>query len=180
MNITKDLLEDMHQILFTFLQEALSEAALGHCTELSIHLLPNNQIRLADNGRGLPLSDDPVQNQELFSKILAGHPITSLDYARMEELDRPGFQVASSLCESLHVSVYRNAHVYRQAYIRGIAQHAIKCDPTDHASGMEVVLLPDREIFGEAKFSETRIRQWLEEHLTGLAGLTVTVERSCP
>lgn len=175
MKVTKNLFEDMHQILFAFLQEAIHEAKLGYCTEINIYLLPDNQIRVTDDGRGLPLSEHDEKNQEVFSKTLAGHPITSLDYERMEELNSPGLQVAGSLCERLKVVVYKNNKIYSQDYIRGIAQYEIEWKLLNHKSGMEILLLPDREIFGDMKFSKTRIRQWLDDNLEGLTSLNVNI-----
>lgn len=175
MKTIKNLFEDMHHILFAFLQESMNEAELGYCTEINIYFLPNNQIKLTDNGRGLPLSDNKQLNQEVFSNTLAGHPITSLDYERMEELSSHSLQVAGSLCELLSVFVYKNDNVYIQDYVRGIAQHELKCEKTNHESGMEILLTPDKEIFGETRFSKQRINQWLQEMLKKKDGLTVNI-----
>ncbi len=163
MKTPQTLWEDMHQIVFAFLRESLEEAREGHCTEIRLRLFPDNRIQVADNGRGLPLSDHSAQNQEIFSRTLAGSPVTPLDYERMEDLNSPSLQVAGSLCQTMDVTVYRNGNAYRQRYVRGIAQDALQCQASDHPSGMEVSLLPDPEIFGSLHFSPVRIAQWLEE-----------------
>lgn len=163
MKTKQNLVEDMHCILFAFLQESIEEAKEGHCTEINIELLPDNQIKVSDNGRGIPLSDNQGRNQEIFAKILAGHPITKLEYERMEPLPSHGLQVANSLCEKLAVVVYRNGTVYKQDFVRGIAQHEVTCEVTDHASGMEITLMPDKEIFGDTRFSKQFIESWIGE-----------------
>lgn len=122
MKTPQTLREDMHQIVFAFLRESLEEAREGHCTEIRLRLFPDNRIQVADNGRGLPLSDHSAQNQEIFSRTLAGSPVTPLDYERMEDLSNPSLQVAGSLCQTMDVTVYRNGNAYRQRYVRGIAQ----------------------------------------------------------
>ena len=175
MKITKNLVEDMHQILFAFLRESLNEAKVGYCTEINIYLQENNRIQISDNGRGIPLSNSPLKNQEILSKVLAGYPITRLDYERMEELNYPGLQIAGSLCEMLDVIVYRNNHVYSQSYVRGIAQHDVKCSSAEHKSGMEVTLHPDKEIFGEIVFSKERIEQWIDENTRTFKELKINI-----
>lgn len=173
MRITKNLFEDMHQVLFAFLQESIKEGKLGYCTEINIWLLQDNQIRVMDDGRGLPLSENNELNQEIFSRTLAGCPITSLDYERMEELREQGIQVAGSLCEMLSVTVYKNENAYTQHYVRGIAQHEIKREKINHKQGMEILLTPDKEIFGTTKFSKQRIELWLQEALKGVENVKV-------
>ena len=173
--ITKNMFEDMHSILFEFLKASIEEAKAGYCTKLYIELLEDNQIRILDNGRGLPLVNSNEENQKIVSNILAGHPITQLDYKRMEEFKELGLQVACSLCEMLKVLVYKEDMVYMQEFVRGIAQHDIHCEGTKNRTGMEIVLLPDREIFGEICFSEEKIKQWVAEVLKEVSGLEVII-----
>lgn len=175
MKITKNLAEDMHQIVFAFLQESMNEAKAGCCTEINIYLQENNRIQISDNGRGIPLSNNQAKNQEIISKILAGYPITKLDYERMEELNYPGLKVAGSLCEILDVIVYRNSEVYSQSFVRGIAQQDVKCATTEHEAGMEIMIQPDKEIFGEIVFSKERIEQWIDENAKEFKALKVNI-----
>jgi len=175
MKITKNLVEDMHQILFAFLQESLNEVKAGCCTEINIYLQENNRIRISDNGRGIPLSNNQLNNQAILSKVLAGYPITRLDYKRMEELNYPGLRVAGSLCETLDVIVYRNNHVYSQSYVRGIAQQDVQCGATEHKAGMEITIQPEKEIFGEIVFSKERIEQWINENTKEFKALKVNI-----
>lgn len=171
-----NIFEDMHQILFEFLNESVQEAKTGNCSEISITLLPNNQVRLIDNGRGIPLSNSAEQNQAKLDKILAGHPITSLEYGKMEDFHSIGLQTVNSLCEQLSVIIYRNDKVYKQDYVRGIAQHEINCDVNVEKTGMEIWLIPDMDIFGDIRFSKQRIENWIAEKTKDIENLTVNIE----
>lgn len=171
-----NIFEDMHQILFEFLNESVQEAKTGNCSEISITLLPNNQVRLIDNGRGIPLSNNAEQNQAKLDKILAGHPITSLEYGKMEDFHSVGLQTVNSLCEQLSVIIYRNDKVYKQDYVRGIAQHEINCDVNVEKTGMEIWLIPDMDIFGDIRFSKQRIENWIAEKTKDIENLTVNIE----
>lgn len=171
-----NIFEDMHQILFEFLNESVQEAKTGYCSEISITLLPNNQVRLIDNGRGIPLSDSAEQNQAKLDEILAGHPITSLEYGKMDDFYSVGLQTVNSLCEQLSVIIYRNDKVYKQDYVRGIAQHEINCNVNVEKTGMEICLIPDMDIFGDIKFSKQRIENWIAEKTKDIENLTVNIE----
>lgn len=90
MKTSENLLDDMHQIIFLFLEEAFCEAEAGFCTKIDICLLPDNQVQISDNGRGLPLLDNMDVNEEIFRKTLSGVPLTRLDYESMKEIKNQG------------------------------------------------------------------------------------------
>lgn len=171
-----NIFEDMHQIVFEFLNESIQEARTGNCSEISITLFPNNQVRLIDNGRGIPLSNSTEQNKAKLNDILAGHPITSLEYGEMEDFNSLGLKTANSLCKQLSVIIYRNDKVYKQDYVRGIAQHEIKCDVNVGKTGMEICLIPDEDIFDDIRFSKQRIENWIAEKTKDIHYLTVHIE----
>lgn len=161
------LFENMHQIVFEVLRASLEEAEAGYCTEINITLLKGGSIKISDNGRGIPLSQDTHAGQAVLDKILAGHPISNMEYATMGDFAHCGLQVVNSLCESLQVNVYRDGMCFQQDYVRGIAQHEVICKDLGHASGMEMILKPDTQLFGGAEFAEEIIRKWVEESIGG-------------
>lgn len=159
------LFDNMHQIVFEVLRTSLEEVEAGYCTEINIALLQDGRIKIADNGRGIPLSKDPHINKAVLDKILAGHPITNLEYARMGDFSHCSLQTINSLCESLQVNVYRNGMWFQQDYVRGIAQHDVICKELEHESGTEMILKPDRQILGETAFSVEYIRDWVKANI---------------
>lgn len=166
MKLDKETLSDnMHQIVFEVLRTSLEEVDAGHCTEINITLLKDGSIKISDNGRGIPLLQDVHVSQMVLDKILAGHPITNLEYAAMGDFSQCSLQVVNSLCESLQVNVYRNGMWFQQDYVRGIAQHEVVCKEFEHESGTEMILKPDRLIFGETVFSVEVIKSWVEENI---------------
>lgn len=159
------LYENMHQIVFEVLRTSLEEVELGYCSEISIMLLVDGGIRISDNGRGIPLSKDTHMSKAVLDKILAGHPISSLEYAQMGDFSQCSMQTVNSLCESLKINVYRNGMWFQQDYVRGIAQHDVICKELEHMCGTEIILKPDKQIFGDMGFSIQIIRSWVEENI---------------
>ena len=160
----ESLIDNMHQIVYEVLRTSFEEVNAGFCTEISITLLEDGRVKIADNGRGIPLSQNAKVNQQVLDKILSGHPISSLEYAQMGDFSQCGMQVVNSLCESLQINVYRDGYCYIQDYVRGIAQHDVTCCEMEHPSGTEIILKPDSLIFGDAKFSVDMIKEWVAEN----------------
>lgn len=169
------LFDNMHQLVFEVLRTSLEEVKAGYCTEINIVRQQDGSIKISDNGRGIPLSKDTHVNQAVLDKILAGHPISNLEYAAMGDFSQCGLQAVNSLCERLQVNVYRNGKWFQQEYVRGIAQHDVICKELEHASGTEMILKPDRLIFGETLFSTEVIREWLNENTNNYCGLIVNI-----
>ena len=172
------LFNNMHQIVFEVLRTTLEEVKAGYCTEIYITLFKDGRIKIADNGRGIPLSKNKHMDENVLNKILAGHPISNLEYEGMGDFSQCGMQTVNSLCESLQVNVYRNGTWFWQDYVRGIAQHEIMCREMEHASGTEIICKPDTAIFGELAFSADVINEWLEEHAHKYKLLEVKVEQT--
>ena len=61
-------------------------------------LLQDGRVRIRDNGRGLPLSEDIQADRMVLNKILAGKPVTNAEYSQMGDLVRAGMQTVNSLC----------------------------------------------------------------------------------
>lgn len=163
---TSTLFENMHEMVFEVLRTSLEEAEAGFCTEIRIAFLADGRIKIADNGRGIPLSKDLKVSKNVLEKILAGHPISNMEYAEMGDFAGCGMQTVNSLCESLQVFVYRDEMVFQQDYVRGIAQHDLICRESEHPSGMELVFKPDRQIFGDIQFSMETLKDWIKKNVT--------------
>ncbi len=176
MGLNKNALhENMHQMVFEVLRTSLEEVDAGYCTEISIILLQDRRIRISDNGRGIPLSKDTHMSKAVLNKILAGHPISCAEYAEIGDFSQCNMQIVNSLCESLQLNVYRNGMGYQQDYVRGIAQHEVTCKEEVHMSGTEIILRPDKQIFGEMEFSVEVIKDWVKKNIIDRVKVVVEV-----
>ncbi len=159
------LVENMHQLVFEVIRTSLEEVEEGFCTEINVVVCDDGTVHISDNGSGIPLSQNGGKNRQMLDKILAGQPITKLEYAQLGDFTKYGLQTVNSLCEALKVTVHRNGKEYVQNYVRGIAQHEVLCMDVQHFSGTEIVLKPDTAIFGELKFSVNMIKEWVKENV---------------
>lgn len=100
---TMNLQNNMHQLVFEFLEQSLEEARAGYCTKVEVSLLQGGRVKIADNGRGLPLSKDLHASKAVLDKVLSGSPITNAEYSQMGDLIPVGLQTVNSLCEELQI-----------------------------------------------------------------------------
>lgn len=170
-----DLQQNMHQLVFEVLENALEGAREGYCTKIEVILLSDDQIKIVDNGRGLPLTEDLHASKAVLEKVLAGKPITNEEYSQMGDLTQAGMQTVNSLSDTLQIAVNRGGRQYRQDYIRGIAQHDLRISDAVRASGTEIVLKPDQMIFGTTSFSKDLIADWIKEKSKDIANLEIRV-----
>lgn len=177
---TNTLQNNLHQLVYEVLTESIKEAKEGYCTKIEIIISSNGTIKIADNGRGIPLTRNKHTDQLILDKILAGQPISNAEYSQMGDFAGSGMQTVNSLCENLHICVYRNGTCFKQDYIRGIPQHEVQSENTEHLSGTEITLKPDTAIFGNTTIYGSEIRSWIEKHTTDLQHLVVYVKNQSP
>lgn len=161
MEMRRDLRDDMHQIAFEFIEQSLLEVKEGFCNQIKIELLQDNMIKISDNGRGINLVSDDSENQKKLNSLFAGYPITNLEYDKIDHFKNLGLQTVSSLCEELSIIVYKGGKMFQQKYIRGVAQNDMICSESELRTGMEITIIPDKDIYGELLFSKEYIMQWI-------------------
>lgn len=155
----RNIFEEMHMMVFLLLKESIKEMQGGHCSKISVSLLPNNYIEIVDNGRGIPLTDE--KSNTMLNHILGGHPMSSLDYVNIEDFNNLELNMVNSLCENMSVCVWRNGKSYSQDYISGVAQHELIVENSSCQSGMKVKLKPNSNIFGNILWSKEMIEKFI-------------------
>ena len=158
----RNIFEEMHMMVFLLLKESIKEMQGGHCSKISVSLLPNNYIEIVDNGRGIPLTDE--KSNTILNHIFGGHPMSSLDYANIEDFNNLELNMVNSLCENMSVCVWRNGKSYSQDYISGVAQHELIVENSSCQSGMKVKLKPNSNIFGNILWSKEMIEKFIVQN----------------
>ena len=164
------LSDDMHKMIFTILGNSFEEMAAGFCSKIELSLLPDNCLKIFDDGRGIKLDDDGVVHEEVMQNLFSGKPITKFEYAHMGDLPFDDLKLVNSLCEKLIITVWRNGKIYGQDYIRGVPQHSVtsKTNDSEIPHGTQIVLKPDSSIFGESEFCKEKLENWICENYCDL------------
>ena len=151
-------IEGMHHLVWEIFDNSRDEAMGGFCDEIEVVLLPNNRIRVADNGRGIPVdmhSKTKVSALEtVMTTLHAGGKFGGEGYKVSGGLHGVGASVVNALSIYTQVLVHRDGGLYVQEYSQGKKKAAVKKIRASKAHGTVTVFEPDVEIFkGDLKFN---------------------------
>ncbi len=181
-------LAGLHHLIKEVSDNSLDEAISGHANEIVITLLPDNQVNVTDNGRGIPVEKHPQTKKSTLETVMtmlhAGGKFGGEGYKISTGLHGVGVSVVNALSKHLKAEVCRDGILYSQEYERGKPKGPVRKTGKAPAgiSGTSVTFEPDPTIFPEIKFSW----KWLIDHfrqqayLAGKVRIKIIDERQMP
>ena len=145
----------VHHLVVEILDNSIDEVINNFATYIEVELLSNNTIKIADNGRGIPVDPHPkFKNKSALEIILttlhSGGKFNSENYQTSGGLHGVGASVVNALSEKFEIEVIREKNLYRQEYSKGIPTTKLtKVSETTKLNGTKITFCPDKEIFGE-------------------------------
>ncbi|MEJ2203919.1 MAG: DNA topoisomerase (ATP-hydrolyzing) subunit B [Gemmatimonadota bacterium] len=147
----------LHHLVYEVVDNSIDEAMAGYCQRVDVVIRHDNSVRVADDGRGIPVDIHPTENvpgvELAMTTLHAGGKFDKDTYKVSGGLHGVGVSVVNALSEYLEVEVRRGGKRYHQRYERGLKTKDLEELGSARGSGTTVTFKPDPEIFTELVFN---------------------------
>ncbi|MBM3560030.1 MAG: DNA topoisomerase IV subunit B [Alphaproteobacteria bacterium] len=154
----------LHHLAAEVFDNAMDEAVAGHADWIDVALAVDGTLRVADNGRGIPVDRHPRYGDKsalevILTTLHSGGKFSGKVYETSGGLHGVGISVVNALSEWLHVEVARDRILWAQDYARGKPKGPLKqVREVNNRRGTTVAFRPDPQIFGQdAAFKAQRL-----------------------
>jgi len=155
--------DGLHHLIKEIFDNSRDEAMAGYCDEIELTLLPDNIVRVADNGRGIPIDKHKKTGVSALETIMttlhAGGKFggENSGYKVSGGLHGVGASVVNALSTYTRAEVHRDGGCYVQEYAKGKPESPVKKIGTTKNQGTIVTFQPDPSIFETIQYSWPRI-----------------------
>ena len=161
------------------LDNSVDEALSGHCSNIKISILKDGNIKVSDNGRGMPVDIHPehkVTGVELIlCKLHAGAKFSGDDYNFSGGLHGVGVSVVNALSESLEVRVKRDSKEYEITFNNGDKASELKQvgEVGLRNTGTSITFKPNPVYFEDIEVQIKSLKHLLKAKAVLCPGLTI-------
>lgn len=167
----------LHHLIYEVVDNALDEAMGGYCNKIEVILLPDNQVKVTDNGRGIPVDLHPQTKKSALETVMttlhAGAKFGGKAYQVSGGLHGVGVSVVNALSTNLKAEVCREGNHYFQEYKRGKPLAKIKKTGKCTQNGTTITFEPDPEVFKEIEFNRKTVINHLRQQAYLTKGITI-------
>ncbi|HVW82913.1 MAG TPA: DNA topoisomerase subunit B [Candidatus Paceibacterota bacterium] len=173
--------EGLHHLIWEIFDNARDEAMGGYADDIEVALLPGGYVRVADNGRGVPVGIHPKTKVSALETIMttlhAGGKFGGEDsgYKVSGGLHGVGASVVNALSTNTRVLVHQEGGIHAQEYKIGKALGKVKQVGKSKLHGTIVAFRPDESIFtGGIEWNWEKIVAHLRQQAYLVKGVRIT------
>jgi DNA gyrase subunit B len=157
----------LHHLVYEIVDNSVDEALAGHCDNIDVVITKAGNIKVSDNGRGIPVDMHPVEKRPAVEVVLtvlhAGGKFGGGGYAVSGGLHGVGASVVNALSSTLSVEVYRDGHVWRQGYSIGVPDAPLAKGEKTDLTGTTIEFSPSADIFESVDYDYETLRQRFQQ-----------------
>lgn len=159
--------EGLHHLIWEVVANSIDEAMTGNGEYIEVHILPGEQIRVSDEGRGIPVGKHPQTGvstvETVLTRLHAGGKFGGEGYKVSGGLHGVGISVVNALSVWTKAEIYQKGSIWVQEYSRGQVKGPLKKVGKTDKTGTVITFEPDPEIFPEIKWNWKKITNYLRE-----------------
>ncbi len=172
--------DGLHHLVWEIFDNSRDEAMGGFADDIEVIALPGGIIRVADNGRGIPVDLHKQTKVSALETIMttlhAGGKFGGEGYKVSGGLHGVGASVVNALSTYLRAEVHREGGAYFQEYAKGKKKAAVKKIGSSKLHGTATSFAADAEIFTAGiEYDFDRIVSHLREQAYLVKGLRITI-----
>lgn len=171
--------EGLHHLVWEIFDNSRDEAMGGFADDIEVVLLPDNKVRVADNGRGIPVDIHKKTKVSALETVMttlhAGGKFGGEGYKVSGGLHGVGASVVNALSIFCRAEVYRDGGRHVQEYSQGKKKGNVKKIGSSKEHGTIITFKPDLEIFGDIKFDWNTIVNHLRQQAYLVKKLKISV-----
>ncbi len=173
-------LDGLHHLIWEIFDNSRDEAMGGFSNDIEVALLPDNMVRVVDNGRGIPVDIHPKTKLSALDTIMttlhAGGKFGGEGYKVSGGLHGVGASVVNALSTYTRVEVHRDGGQYVQEYKNGgKAVAKVKKIGSSKRTGTITVFQADPSIFPQIEYNWDRIVSHMRQQAYLVKGLRISV-----
>ena len=173
--------EGLHHLVWEIFDNSRDEAMGGFCDDIEVVLLPDNRVRVADNGRGVPVDIHKKTKVSALETVMttlhAGGKFggENSGYKVSGGLHGVGASVVNALSIYCKAEVHKDGGQYIQEYSQGKKKSSVKKSGSSKLHGTIITFEPDQEIFKDIKFDLSTIINHIRQQAYLVKKLKVSI-----
>ncbi|OGC81002.1 DNA topoisomerase IV subunit B [Candidatus Adlerbacteria bacterium RIFCSPLOWO2_01_FULL_51_16] len=171
--------DGLHHLIWEVFDNSRDEAMGGFASEIEVVLLPQNLIRVADNGRGIPVDTHKQTKVSALETVMttlhAGGKFGGEGYKVSGGLHGVGVSVVNALSGWLRAEVHRDGGAYMQEYAIGKRAAAVKKINGSKLHGTVIAYSADPATFQKIEYDFNKVVSHLREQAYLVRGLRITI-----
>src|SRR3989338_5798524 len=170
----------LHHLIWEVFDNSRDEAMGGFANDIEIALLPENRVRVADNGRGIPVDIHPKTKVSTLETVMtmlhAGGKFGGEGYKVSGGLHGVGVSVVNALSSHVRAEVHRDGGQYMQEYKNGGKPIGkAKKIGTSKLHGTIITYESDASIFPDRELSWETVVAHMRQQAYLVRGLRITI-----
>ena len=171
----------LHHLVYEIVDNSVDEALAGYCKNINITIEKGNIIKVADDGRGIPVDIHPKTKisaaETVYTVLHAGGKFGGdSGYKVSGGLHGVGSSVVNALSEWTEVTIKRDGGIYQMKFERGKTVMPLTKIGDSNETGTTVRFYADSTIFETLEYEYDVLENRLREMAFLTKGLRITIK----